>query len=177
MGTVGQAALAVAWLLVVIFLPDGLGGVLVRGATGSTTRSRAGTASTRCASGTASRRAAHASSPLHQTPRLEGLFDARRPRGSRRAGPILTVSGMSRRFGGVVAVDHVDFEVAPGEILGIIGPNGAGKTTCFEIVAGFTTPDAGRSSSRASTSPARLRSSAPARAWCGRSRTPRCSRR
>jgi ABC-type branched-subunit amino acid transport system ATPase component len=56
----------------------------------------------------------------------------------------LTVEGVGRRFGGVVAVDQVSFEVAPGEILGVIGPNGAGKTTCFEIVAGFTRPDQGR---------------------------------
>ncbi|HAM24133.1 MAG TPA: hypothetical protein DCM51_01035 [Actinobacteria bacterium] len=57
--------------------------------------------------------------------------------------PILEVSGASRSFGGIRAVSGVDLAVRPGEILGIIGPNGAGKTTLFEIIAGFTAPDAG----------------------------------
>jgi len=57
--------------------------------------------------------------------------------------PILQVTGASRSFGGIRAVTGVDLAVRPGEILGIIGPNGAGKTTLFEIIAGFTAPDAG----------------------------------
>ena len=58
--------------------------------------------------------------------------------------PILEVSGLTRRFGGLVAVDNVDFAVEPGEILAIIGPNGAGKTTVFNLVSGFLRPDGGR---------------------------------
>jgi ABC-type branched-subunit amino acid transport system ATPase component/ABC-type branched-subunit amino acid transport system permease subunit len=57
--------------------------------------------------------------------------------------PILQVSGVSRSFGGIRAVNGVDMVVRPGEILGIIGPNGAGKTTLFEIIAGFTSPNTG----------------------------------
>jgi len=57
--------------------------------------------------------------------------------------PILQVTGASLAFGGIKAVNGVDISVQPGEILGIIGPNGAGKTTLFEIIAGFTSPDAG----------------------------------
>ena len=57
---------------------------------------------------------------------------------------MLVVTDLARHFGGVVAVDGVDFEVRRGEILGVIGPNGAGKTTVFEIVAGFTAPDTGQ---------------------------------
>jgi ABC-type branched-subunit amino acid transport system ATPase component len=57
--------------------------------------------------------------------------------------PILQVSGVSRSFGGIRAVNGVDMIVRPGEILGIIGPNGAGKTTLFEIIAGFTAPNTG----------------------------------
>jgi ABC-type branched-subunit amino acid transport system ATPase component len=57
--------------------------------------------------------------------------------------PILQVSGVSRSFGGIRAVNGVDMVVRPGEILGIIGPNGAGKTTLFEIIAGFTAPNTG----------------------------------
>ena len=50
--------------------------------------------------------------------------------------PLLTVSGMSKAFGRLAAIDDVSFHVRPGEILGLIGPNGAGKTTLFECLAG-----------------------------------------
>jgi branched-chain amino acid transport system ATP-binding protein len=57
--------------------------------------------------------------------------------------PLLDVSGLTKRFGGVVANRDVSFTVAPGELVGIIGPNGAGKSTLFDLVTGFTRPDAG----------------------------------
>jgi branched-chain amino acid transport system ATP-binding protein len=57
---------------------------------------------------------------------------------------VLAVSGISKAFGGVRAVDSVDFEVAAGELLALIGPNGAGKTTCFNMLNGQLAPDAGR---------------------------------
>lgn len=56
---------------------------------------------------------------------------------------ILEVEGVTKRFGGLVAVDSVSFAVQPGEILGIIGPNGAGKTTLFGLISGFLPPTAG----------------------------------
>jgi branched-chain amino acid transport system ATP-binding protein len=56
---------------------------------------------------------------------------------------LLSVAGVSKRFGGVVANRAVSFEVAPGELVGIIGPNGAGKSTLFEIITGFYQPDEG----------------------------------
>jgi ABC-type branched-subunit amino acid transport system ATPase component/ABC-type branched-subunit amino acid transport system permease subunit len=143
LGMTGQAALAVGWLLVVIFLPDGLGGILVGG------RNRLYDALAR-RHGIDPLLARHGvdedadlASPLHQSPQLEGLFDRAPTAQGTGQRPILTVTGLSRRFGGVVAVDEVDFQVAQGEILGVIGPNGAGKTTCFEMVAGFSKPDAG----------------------------------
>jgi branched-chain amino acid transport system ATP-binding protein len=56
---------------------------------------------------------------------------------------LLTVQGVSKRFRGLLAVDNVSFNVAPGTIFAIIGPNGAGKTTLFNIVAGVLAPDQG----------------------------------
>ena len=53
------------------------------------------------------------------------------------ASPLLTVSGVSVRYGGVVANEDVSFEVFPGEIVGLIGPNGAGKTTLIDAVSGY----------------------------------------
>ena len=50
---------------------------------------------------------------------------------------------LTRRFGGLVAVDSVDFSLEPGEIVGIIGPNGAGKTTLFRMITGKENPDSG----------------------------------
>ena len=57
--------------------------------------------------------------------------------------PVLTASGLTRRFGGVTAVDRVSFTVAPAGIRAVIGPNGAGKTTLLDLITGFTRPDAG----------------------------------
>jgi branched-chain amino acid transport system ATP-binding protein len=56
---------------------------------------------------------------------------------------VLEVSGLSKSFGGLAAVDQASLEVAADEIVALIGPNGAGKTTLFACVAGFVKPDAG----------------------------------
>ena len=56
----------------------------------------------------------------------------------------LSVRGLSRRFGGLSAVNQVDVDVAEREIVGFIGPNGAGKTTLFDLIGGSTPADAGR---------------------------------
>ena len=56
---------------------------------------------------------------------------------------LLSLQGVTKRFGGLVANQNVSFEVAEGEILGLIGPNGAGKSTLFEVVTGFYPPDGG----------------------------------
>lgn len=56
---------------------------------------------------------------------------------------MLNVSGVTKRFGGLVAVDRVGFEIQQDEIVGLIGPNGAGKTTLFNTLAGIYEPDEG----------------------------------
>ena len=56
----------------------------------------------------------------------------------------LDVDGLTKRFGGLVAVDGVSFAVAQGSITGLIGPNGSGKTVTFDCITGFDTPSAGR---------------------------------
>ena len=56
------------------------------------------------------------------------------------AAPLLEARGLRRRFGGVVAVDDVDFHVHANEVVGVIGPNGSGKTTLFNLLSGFVRP-------------------------------------
>ena len=58
--------------------------------------------------------------------------------------PILAVESLTRRFGGLTAVDRCSFQIEAGRITGIIGPNGAGKTTIFNMVAGALRPTSGR---------------------------------
>ena len=57
--------------------------------------------------------------------------------------PLLEARGLTRKFGGVVALDHLDLALAPNEILGLIGPNGSGKTTFFNVVTGIYRAEAG----------------------------------
>jgi branched-chain amino acid transport system ATP-binding protein len=57
--------------------------------------------------------------------------------------PILSVRGLTKKFGGLTAVNNMDFALRTGELHAIIGPNGAGKTTFFNVVSGFLRPTAG----------------------------------
>ena len=77
------------------------------------------------------------------------LPSARTPAGHASAGaasvpPVLVVDGVSKRFGGLVALDRVSLQIQAAEIFGLIGPNGAGKTTLFNIITALYVPDDGR---------------------------------
>jgi branched-chain amino acid transport system ATP-binding protein len=74
--------------------------------------------------------------------------NAKRALAARQAGgalqPVLSVHGLTKRFGGILAVNDVSFDLAPDAILGLIGPNGAGKTTIFDLLSGLLPLDGGR---------------------------------
>jgi ABC-type multidrug transport system fused ATPase/permease subunit len=68
----------------------------------------------------------------------------RAPEGGLMPVPAVAFENVTRRFGGIVALDRVSFEVDPGSVLGLIGRNGAGKTTALRLALGSLWPDAGR---------------------------------
>jgi ABC-type branched-subunit amino acid transport system ATPase component len=57
--------------------------------------------------------------------------------------PLLSIEGLEKAFGGLKAINGIDFHVDEGEVVSVIGPNGAGKTTFFNLITGMETPDAG----------------------------------
>ncbi|MGI9667727.1 MAG: ABC transporter permease subunit [Acidimicrobiia bacterium] len=142
-GVEGLAAMAAVWLVIIINQPRGFLGILTnprdrmydtiakfRGIDPATARSVEGTDEI-----------AAASQDFHVA------F------GSNSSGEVLAqaittphaleVTGLTKRFGGLTAVNDVSLTVDPGDTLGLIGPNGAGKTTLFEMVGGFLKPDTG----------------------------------
>ena len=96
--------------------------------------------------------------------------------------PLLKVEHLTMRFGGLVAVDDVSFDVGRNDITALIGPNGAGKTTVFNCITGFYKPSEGmldphpsRRPSVSSSSGSTITTSMPRRAWRAPSRTSACS--
>jgi ABC-type branched-subunit amino acid transport system ATPase component len=113
-----------AFVLIVLFLPDGIVGSLAR---------------------LLARRRGPALGPPapEEPPEPERLVSAR-GRPAPPDGRLLESVGLTRTFGGLTAVNQVDFQVRPGELRSVIGPNGAGKTTFFNLLTGVLPPSGGR---------------------------------
>jgi branched-chain amino acid transport system permease protein len=116
--------LGVIFLLIVYALPNGVAGLLAKavgGLRGGALRQR--------------------------MPGLPGIWPAPAPRAlaavGAKAGPMLAIEGLRKRFGGLVAVDDLELSVRKGEILGLIGPNGSGKTTALNLISGALRADGG----------------------------------
>ena len=136
----GLAASALGQLLIIMYLPGGLGSLVtpLRDRVAGFLARRAGVdveAAYDAERGFGENRAGAGDAPV-----LAGGHQRQRLRSSV---ALLEARGLRKSFGGVHAVRGVSFDVRQGETLGLIGPNGAGKTTTFELLAGFTRPDAG----------------------------------
>jgi ABC-type branched-subunit amino acid transport system ATPase component/branched-subunit amino acid ABC-type transport system permease component len=132
----GLAATALGWLLLLLYVPSGLVRVVapIRRRALSLAARRAGLDPVILDEG--------APSTSVGAPRPSSLALSR-PAGFESGAVILEARGLTKRFGGLVAVDGVDLTVRSGSIVGLIGANGAGKTTLFEMLGGFTRPDSG----------------------------------
>lgn len=141
--------LGIALILVILFAPSGLYWKvrdLVAGRSDRLQRAQPQPATAEATTQVATDDAVgtHASELVPQLSQEEIEEERRAAAARREQPPILEVKGLTKAFGGLLAVNSVSFTVPKGEILGIIGPNGAGKTTLFDLINGFQRPDGGR---------------------------------
>ncbi len=87
---------------------------------------------------------------------------------------VLTVTGLNKRFGGIVVADSIDLSLSRGRVLGLIGPNGAGKTSLFNLVCGVVRPDSGTIALNGRPSANCRSGSVRVLAWRARGRTCAC---
>jgi ABC-type branched-subunit amino acid transport system ATPase component len=111
-----------AFVLIVLFFPEGIVGTVMRLV--------------------GRRRAVPIGGVEEPVPDTAGLVRAPSVNGG--PGPLLESRGLTKSFGGLTAVNGVDFRVTPGELRSVIGPNGAGKTTFFNLLTGVLPPSGGR---------------------------------
>jgi ABC-type branched-subunit amino acid transport system ATPase component/ABC-type branched-subunit amino acid transport system permease subunit len=134
--------LGLTLIAVVLFAKNGISDVLLRGtgyAVGRLRKNVGPAADSRPAQRLDGRAATETRpapvSPAHPTGAQAAVADRT---------PLLEVRGLSRRFGGLRAVDNLTFSLSDGEVLGVIGPNGAGKTTLISMLAGAVAPSSGQ---------------------------------
>ena len=140
--SLGLAATSLGWLILLLYVPSGLAGLVapLRAALHRfLLRSEPMSAP---ASLPAQPRAAPSAPSFRSIPLVRERLD-RDTHSEGSSEVVLRAVNVTKRFGGLVAVNDVSLEVRRGETLGLIGPNGAGKTTLFEILGGFTRADAG----------------------------------
>ncbi|HEY5280064.1 MAG TPA: branched-chain amino acid ABC transporter ATP-binding protein/permease [Pseudolabrys sp.] len=143
LGATWKLVLGIVFVLLVVFLRRGIVGGLVslqRFVTGRTRRQHEAIESDPRAVAAASLAAAVATA---DAPMVEFVPSARRPKPSDDA-IILQAKGLTKRYGGIVANNNIDFSVRRGELRGIIGPNGAGKSTFFKMLTCEVPPTEGR---------------------------------
>jgi len=140
MGYLPYAAITFGWLLLILQAPNGVAGLLrpVRDAAADLVARLHGVdpVAARASADPARVEQESALTAVKLAPRTGA-----QPHGGESS--ILAVDGVTKRYGGLVAVDGVGFDVRRGEVLGLIGPNGAGKTTLFECLSGFVSVDQG----------------------------------
>jgi ABC-type branched-subunit amino acid transport system ATPase component/ABC-type branched-subunit amino acid transport system permease subunit len=137
----GLATTKLGLLLLIVYLPGGFAQLLLPLRDRLATRlarssSPPAAPSTAAEPGAATEVAAPAAAPTGAAAAAPAPGTTERP-------VVLAAAGLTKHYGGVRAVHQADLHVRHGEIVGLIGPNGAGKTTLFEMLTGFTTPDAG----------------------------------
>lgn len=145
LGAMWKLVLGLVFVLLVVFLRNGIiGGIqdlyrLMRAKSATSGESLVEAATTRTAEEEQMEAEAEASRAPSVDP-LPGHYHARKAF----TGPILKVTGLSKRYGGLAANSDIDFSVNEGEVLGIIGPNGAGKSTFFKMLTCEVHPSAGK---------------------------------